>query len=174
MEGFEVSHVRYFTLDYRRFEVAPDHVGPRKITDEREWAVAPYAFPGGHSLDYGFEVGDTAGAKWSVMWIPPGRTEGLALYREPMCPGVLAADASVAVWEVSSRTAWSALVGHRIEGVTVHYEPWDETEGSWWCRRLDLLIGGTTVEVLEAEGKPDGTLAPSADNLVVRMSSTTD
>jgi hypothetical protein len=173
LRGFKVDRVRYFTIDYRRDEVAPGYEGSREINDELELAEPIYEFPGGHTLDYGLELSDRSGDTWSVMWIPPGRTEGLALHREPMFPNVLSSDGSIAIWDVSGTHLWASLLGSHVERVDVDYEPWSETSGSWWCRHLDLVIGSATVEILEAEGRPDGSLDPSADNLVVRLSSAT-
>lgn len=170
LQGLCVNRVRYFDIDYRRDDFAPGHTGPREITDEREWAEPTYEFPGGHTLDYGLEVGNGAGDSWSLVWVPPGWTEGLALHHEAMFPEVLSADGSIAVWDVSARSPWRRLLGRPVERVDVHYEPWDEATGSWWCRRIDFIIAGTTIEVLEAEGRPDGTIEPSADNLVLRVS----
>ena len=168
LEGVQIERVRYFNIDYRRWDVAPDHVGVREIADETEWAEPTFEFPGGHTLDYGLELTGPTGHTWSVTWIPPGVTEGLALHDEPMLPNALSADSSTAMWDVSGWTCWRQLVGQSVESVHVEYEPWDGT-GSWWCRRLELRFASATVEVLEAEGLPDGTIAPSANNIVVRL-----
>lgn len=169
MEGLTLGSVRYFNLDYRRDEFAPDHLGPRLIDSDAEWVEPTWEFPGGHTLDFGIELADVSGSTWSLSWIPPGPMEGLALTHEPLLEAVLSPDATAAVWDVSARTAWSPLIGRTVQSVRVHYEPWDAASNTWWCRRVEIDFPGASIEVLEAEGTADGGLSPSADNLVVRF-----
>ena len=122
LEGVQIERVRYFNIDYRRWDVAPEHVGVREITDETEWAEPTFEFPGGHTLDYGLELTGPTGHTWSVTWIPPGVTEGLALHDEPMLPNALSADSSTAMWDVSG-----GPVG-----------------GSWWASRSRASTSSTS------------------------------
>jgi hypothetical protein len=169
MAGLTLAAVRYFDLDYRREEFAPDHDGPRSIANEAGWMQPEWTFPGGHTVDFGIELVGVDGSTWSLGWISPGVIEGLALSRGPMLNTILNPEAPVAVWDVSTRTAWSPLVGETVQAVRVRYEPWDVSAGSWWCRRMDIDFPGASIEVVMAQGNPDGTVSPSADNLVVRF-----
>jgi hypothetical protein len=51
MEGLTLGSVRYMNIDYRRNELAPDHLGPRLIADDAEWIEPTWEFPGGHTVD---------------------------------------------------------------------------------------------------------------------------
>jgi hypothetical protein len=178
LEGLTLDRVRYVNIDYLREQVAPDHTGVREISDEREWNEPTFAFPRGHTLDYGLELSDRDGHTWCITWIPPGNTEGLAIYEAPLIPDVVSPLGWTAVWDVSLRTDWRTTIGSTIDEVRPAYEVWDSSVRGYhvdpakratWCRRLELAIGDTTVEVLEAQGELDGSMAPSADNLVVRF-----
>jgi hypothetical protein len=168
LEGFAVQTVRYVDIDYRRTEFAEDRPGARVITDEAEWADPTFVFPGGHTIDFGVELVGEDDRTFSVTWDPPGITEGLALHAEPLFPDVVSDAAATAVWDVTHRTAWKHFVDQPIDAVKVHYEPWDD-EGAWWCRQLDLVFNAGTVELMEAQGNPDGSIGLSADNVVVRF-----
>lgn len=168
MEGMTLREVRYYDLDYRRPELAPDHSGPRVIEAEPEWEEPFWRFPGGHTVDFGVELVGRSGQVWSVTWIPPGPIEGLALDDRPMFAEVMSPDRSVAISDVSARSEWQSLVGEQIEAVHVSYERW-ERSGAWWCPRIELAFRHTTVEFIEAQGNQDGSVGPSADNIVVRF-----
>jgi hypothetical protein len=168
LEGFAVHTVRYVDIDYRRPEAEADRLGSRMITDDAEWAEPTFLFPGGHTIDFGVELIGRGDETFSVTWDPPGNTEGLALYAEPLFPDVVSDAAQTAVWDVTRRTTWKHLADQTIEAVQVHYEPWDD-HGAWWCRQLDLVFTAGTVELSEAQGNPDGSIGLSADNIVVQF-----
>lgn len=168
MEEMVLSQVRYHDIDYRRHEVAPHHSGHRVIDAEAEWAEPYWRFPGGHTVDFGVELTDRSGRVWFVTWIPPGQIEGLALDDRPLVAEALDSRARVAIWDVSSQPEWQPLIGEQVTTVRVSYEPWDDA-GAWWCRRLELDFPGASVVFLEAQGTEDGTVEPSADNIVVQF-----
>ncbi|RHA38412.1 hypothetical protein D1825_14155 [Cellulomonas rhizosphaerae] len=60
---------------------------------------------------------------------------------------------------------WSALVGRRIETVTLDYRPWSDA-GDWWCPAITITSENTGVVLGLGEVGSDGDLAPSADNVV--------
>ncbi|HEX7167784.1 MAG TPA: hypothetical protein VF230_12455 [Acidimicrobiales bacterium] len=170
LEGRRLATVRYLDIDYRRHDVAPDYDGLREITDEGQWAAPTFEFPGGHTVDFGVELETDDGFVYSVTWTPPGDTEGLEVHHEALAGGALSDRPSAAVWDVSTRTTWRAFLGHVVTRVDVHYEPWDDA-GAWWCMRLEFHVDGAgTVELSLAQGNPDGTVEPSSDNVVVRLS----
>jgi hypothetical protein len=163
--GVALATVRYITIDYRRHELGIDVVGPREIMEPSEWSNPTYEFPGGHSVDFGVECVTTEGDVWSVAWIPPGRVEGLAVDRGDLVsrPG------DVANWDVGGRAPWNGSVGQRIVEVQPEFEPWDgEVRGAWWCPSMRVRLPSVPVRFMLAEGRSDGSMAPSANNLVVR------
>jgi hypothetical protein len=164
-----LSGVRYYDLDYKREEIAPGHQGPRVAEDEAEWSDPAWRFPLGHTVDFGVELTTNAGQVWSVTWIPPGRMEGLAVDDKPLLADI--PRAAVAVWDVSVRSEWEPLIGQRVDQVGITYVPWDGS-GAWWCSRIELSSRRHSVEILVAQGRPDGTVEPSANNIVLRFKNT--
>lgn len=169
VEGFTINSVRYLDLDYRRHEVAPQLQGPRPVGDLAEWDQPSWLFPGGHTVDFGIELAGS-GRVWSVGWIPPGRTEGLAVYACPLIPAAISAEAAVAVWDVSEQAPWQTVLGQPIQAVQAHYKSWDDAR-TWWCPRLEFVFPTLSIEMSLAQGTLDGTIKPAADNIVVGWAS---
>jgi hypothetical protein len=165
LRGEDLAAVRYVTLDYRRYERGIEMVGARTIVDPVEWAPPTFESPSGHTLDYGVELDMAGGRTWSITWLPPGMTVGLAVHGNDLLSDL--DGALVAVWDVTSREPWARCVGQRIVSAEPVFEAWDAHD-TWWCSRLDVLWPGVSVRLLEAEANPDGSLAPSADNIVVQ------
>lgn len=119
------------------------------------------------AVDYGFEVLTDAGAVFSLTWDPPGEREGIGLQRTPMLGSGVRRDADVAIWDVGERApSWAPMVGRRVTGVDLHYVPWEEGRGSFWCPRITIRGEGNLVEVVLGDWR-DGVLVPSADNVAV-------
>jgi hypothetical protein len=55
----------------------------------------------------------------------------------------------------------------------MHYAPWDDGSGAWWCDRITILIGASVVEILLAEvAFETKKIAKSADDVVVLFNPT--
>jgi hypothetical protein len=161
--------VRYYTLDYRRYELHPDLVesGPRSIDAESEWTEPTWQFDGFDAMDFGLEFTTESGAAFSVTWDPPGDHEGIGLQRIPILGSGVRTNADVAIWEVGERTvSWASMVGRRVTGVDLHYIPWDEESGSLWCPHITFHSEASPVEVVMGDAQ-GGALVPSADNVAV-------
>jgi hypothetical protein len=166
--GAEIARIRYFTLDYFRWEVAPEFHGPRTIEDQKEWDKPCWSYPGFDTLDFGLEIESTAGEIYSVTWDPPGNHEGIGISKALMVPSGLAQDAPAAIWDVTERSRWKAFVGRSIDSITMNYLPWS-TQGEFWCTRITIEISDTKIQLLLADGKgeDDPAIYPSADNVAV-------
>ena len=164
--GREILAVRYCNIDYSRWDLARGTLGPRVVTSPGEWESPTWRYAACDSIDYGIEIETTLGEVFSVSWDPPGTVEGIGIVAEPI-PTALRPDADVAMWDVTDRSEWSQHVGATVQGVGLHYVPWDEPDDSWWCPRLSIRLPGGDVEVLLADTANDGTIVPSADNVVV-------
>ena len=164
-----VRAVRYYSLDYRRDELHPELIGdgPRVIDADVEWSEPTWLYDGFDAVDYGLEITTDSGAVFSLTWDPPGEQEGIGLQRIPMLGSGVRSDADVAIWDVGGRSAsWVPMVGRRVTGVELHYVPWDEARGSFWCRRITFNGVDARVEVVMGDSQ-DGVLVPSADNVAV-------
>jgi hypothetical protein len=167
--GERIREVRYYTLDYRRYELHPELIdcGPRVIDAESEWKEPTWLFAGFDAMDYGFEVTTDSGAAFSLTWDPPGDHEGIGLQPIPMLGSGVRTDADVAIWTVGERSAsWTEMVGRRVMGVDLHYVPWDEEHGSLWCPHITIHGEDGQVEVVMGDSQ-DGAMVPSADNVAV-------
>ncbi|WP_258724942.1 hypothetical protein [Cellulomonas sp. NS3] len=167
--GARIRAVRYFTLDYRRHELHPGLVddGPRNIDAELEWNDPTWLFDGFDAVDHGFEVATDGGAVFSLTWDPPGEREGIGLQPTPMLGSGVRSDADVAIWDVGEHApSWAPMVGGRVTGVDLHYVPWDEALGSFWCPRITIRGEGDRVDVVLGDSL-DGVLVPSSDNIAV-------
>ncbi len=165
--GLSIAAVRYFDIDYGRSERGIEEAGPRSITDTAEWALPSWRFEGADSLDYGLELETAEGRVFSITWDPPGPIEGIGIREEPLLGNALRPDAEIAVWDVSEQGRWHDHLGV-VSAVTMHYEPWDDDSGAWWCDRITIHIGPSVVEILLAEVAPDTkAIAKSADSVVV-------
>lgn len=121
--GQRLTAVRYFTLDYRRFELRPDLVdrGPRLVEADSEWDVPTWSYNGFDAMDYGLEVTTDSGTVFSLTWDPPGECEGIGLQPEPMLGSAVRSDADVAIWDVTHRAAsWVPVIHRRITGIDLH------------------------------------------------------
>jgi hypothetical protein len=167
--GERIRKVRYYTLDYRRYQLHPELIdgGPRVIAAESEWDQPTWRYEGFDAMDYGLELTTDAGTTFSLTWDPPGEREGIGLQRIPMLGSGVRMKADLAIWDVGGRTvSWEPMIGMRVTGVDLHYRPWDEQRGSRWCPHITFHTEGGDVEVLMADSW-DGVLVPSANNVAV-------
>ena len=167
--GERILAVRYYTIDYRRYELRPDLVdrGPRTIHLESEWSAPTWLFDGFDALDYGLEVTTDSGATFSLTWDPPAYTEGIGLQRTAILGSGVRVDADVAIWSVGERApAWAPMVGKRVTGVDLHYRPWHEEGGGLWCPHITFHGEHGSVEVVMGDSR-EGPMVPSADNVAV-------
>lgn len=166
--GLSISAVRYFDIDYGRFERGIEQAGPRSITDPAEWVAPSWRYEVADSLAYGLELETTAGRVFSITWDPPGPMEGIGIREEPLVGNALRPDGGIAVWDVSEQGRWQEHLGDAVSAVTMHYEPWDDDPGAWWCDRITILIGAKVVEILLAEvALATKRIARSANEVVV-------
>ena len=165
----ELVAVRYLALDYTRIDMAPDHRGPRAITDPIEWVAPDWTHILGDGVDYGVELDLSSGRTLAISWEPPGNHESLDLFAGKLIGSVLDDEPDVAVWEVTTRSRWSHLVGNAITAIDLHYVPWAPNDG-YWCTRVTLEFGPTNVVLLLGDFTDEGDLAPSANNVAVLFS----
>lgn len=166
MIGLALAQVRYVNLDYRRFDLAAPYDGPRHIVDANEWQQPTWSYPACDSVDHGVELTMTNDRRFTVTWDSPGWIEGIGLREQPVFGFAVTETADVAVWDVGERSRWSSLIGATVTDVELHYRPWDYPAG-FWCSRISIDFGPTRVELLLGQGAADGSITPSADNVVV-------
>jgi hypothetical protein len=166
--GEQVVMVRYVNIDYRREELHPDllDAGVRIIEDAGEVEHPTWRCDGFDAVDYGIELETSDGATWSLTWDPPGDHEGIGLRKEPLIGSAVSPDASVAVWEVAGSPLWSPITLAPIEGIQLHYFPWDPPWPSFWCPRISLVAGDSRTEIIMGD-EEDGRLVPSATNVAI-------
>ncbi|WP_284750848.1 hypothetical protein [Arthrobacter sp. efr-133-R2A-120] len=169
MVGAVLASVSYMTIDYERLERFPELelTGPRKITDPAEWADPQWLCPGFDTVDYGIELVMTDGRISSSTWDPPGDIEGIGLRAVPLLGTGVAADADVAIWDVSGQRRWRDRCAHEIMGVELNYSPWGTGSG-FWCPAVNIHFKNSSVELMLGESGPECVLVPSADNIIVR------
>jgi hypothetical protein len=156
--------VRYWTLDYTQLERRPDAPWTRIIEDETEWRQPSWARAGFDTLDFGLELETDRGATFTVSWDPPGDRDGVSIAQAPL----RFTGSPIAIWDVTKRSRWSALVGQPVADVTLHYRPWGNGAG-FWCSRISLLISGVSVHLFLGEGhaEDDPAVYLSGDNVAV-------
>jgi hypothetical protein len=167
--GLVLECVRYVEIDYHRCDYAPDHSGPRPIVDEKEWFNPSWRYDGFDSVDHGVELETADSRIFTITWDSPGRTEGISIRERPLIGYAVIDEADVAVWDVTTQSGWSRLIGKRIDDVAMHYFPWESplTNG-FWCPRITLTIDRCPVHLILGEvATPTLTLRPSADNVAV-------
>jgi hypothetical protein len=171
--GHRVRAVRYYTLDYLRWELHPEltGAGARLVADESEWEHPTWQFDGFDAFDYGFELLTESGSAWSLTWDPPGNQEGIGLRNQPMLGSAVTPEADVAVWDVSRTATWVPFLREPVEAVELHYAAWGVEGSGSWCPHISLHSRGTQLEVILGDSDR-GSLVPSADNVAVLWPST--
>jgi hypothetical protein len=158
--------VRYVTLDYRRWELAPNAIGTRVIADASEWLEPPWRYHNCDSVDLGVELTTTGNRVFSITWDALGCHESIGLREQPLLGFRFDEDRDVAIWDVSERSRWQPhLTREVIQNVDLHYLPWGD-EG-FWCPRITLGFDIGSIELLLGEGRADQGVDPSADNVAV-------
>ena len=165
----ELVAVRYVALDFQRFDVAPDHRGPRQITDLIEWAAPGWAHASGDGIDCGVELDLSFGRTLAVTWESPGRHESVDVFGGKLVGSVFDEEADVAVWDVTSGSRWSQFIGDVITSIELHYIPWAPGDG-YWCTRVTIGFESADVVLLLGDFDEVGLLEPSANNVAVLFS----
>src|ERR1700736_3124216 len=83
LAGSRLRAVRYFDIDYERWSIAPESLGPREVVDAQEWLKPNWAHPAYDSIDYGLEFETDTGRIFSVTWDNPGKVEGIGINELP-------------------------------------------------------------------------------------------
>jgi hypothetical protein len=166
--GSNITRVRYFTLDYSRWEMAADLHGPRTIQCQEEWETPSWARPGFDTLDWGLEIEFAEGEVFSVTWDPPGNHEGIRICNVPIASSTLVEDTPTAIWDVSERSRWKDFIGKSIDSITLNYFPWNR-QGGFWSTRITIEIADSKIHFLLAcgKGEDDPAIYPSANDVVV-------
>ena len=168
MVGRRIQCVRYYTIDYRRWELHPELVdtGPRHVIGpERD--VPTWQFAGFDAVDYGCEIVTDDNLVFSVTWETPGEREGILIALVPMLGSGVRPDADVAIWDVTDNARpWVGLAGAEITAVNLRYQPWDGRESTYWCPGLSIRTSAGNREVILGD-HDGGILVPSADNIAV-------
>lgn len=164
--GSTIVGVRYITIDYRRWDVSPEHRGPRVIDDPLELASPPWSYRIADSADFGVELDMASGRTLSIGWETPGEHESLQVFPGRLVGSVLDASPDVAIWDLAASSRWRELIGRTITELDVHYIPWSPDEG-FWCTRVKLAFGDSEVVLLLGEVDQTESIVPSADNIAV-------
>jgi hypothetical protein len=164
--GDRLVAVRYLTIDYARWEVAPDFRGPRILRTSTDWHDEHIAHLLGDTLDYGVELDLESGRTLAITWESPGYHESLEVFGGKVIDSFLDPEPDIAVCEVGTTSRWRPLLGEVMTAIEAHYIPWAPDDG-FWCSRVNLYFGATNVVLLLGALTSDGALIPSADNVVV-------
>lgn len=170
MVGAVLASVSYVTIDYERLARFPELelTGPRQIRDPAEWADPQWLCPEFDTVDYGIELVMADGRVFSSTWDPPGDIEGIGLRAVPLLGTGVAADADVAIWDVSGQRRWRDKCAHEITKVELSYRPWGAGNG-FWCPAVQLHFKSTSVELVLGESGPGCVPVPSSDKIIVRQ-----
>lgn len=163
--GLRIASVRYVTLDYSRLDRSNGPKGPRLVTDPVEWAQPAWRFQSFDSVDFAVELSTDSDRVFSVAWDPIEAHEGIGLRESPALGTAIRPNFDAAVWDVTAKSRWNAVVGDEVTDVTLHYRAW-ESEG-FWCPRISLTCAHAIVELFLGEGHRDQVLHPAADNIAV-------
>ena len=163
--GLRLSAVRYLTLDYRRWDLAPEFRGPRTIADTDEWAEPTWEFAACDSIDVGVELETTDNRTFSVTWDALGYHESIGLLEQPLLGWRFDEERDIAIWEVASRSRWRTFLNQPVEHVELHYLRWAD-EG-FWCPRITLSFDSRVIELLLGDGREGDGVGPASDNVAV-------
>jgi hypothetical protein len=169
--GLVLERVRYVDIDYDCLDRAPDQGGPRPVLDDAQWLNPSWRYDGFDSIDWGVEF-QTAGPRFfTVTWDSPAWTEGIEIRERPLIGYAVLDDADVAVWDVTTRSGWSSLIGKPIDDVVLHYFAWETPHASgFWCPRITITIDKCPVDLIlgeAVESTSTSALGHSADNVAV-------
>jgi hypothetical protein len=161
--GLHVAGVRYLTIDYERWQRAPESTGRRLIVDDEEWRSPSWSYSSGDSVDFGVELVMQEELTFSLSWKGPGPREGLAVQ-----DGIIDRHANAAVWDVANRSRWSRLIGHAVSDVVPHFARWGQIDSELWLPRISISFSNEIVEVLLGACERDGSqIVPSGNNVAI-------
>ena len=72
-----------------------------------------------------------------------------------------------AVWDVTALEPWRSCLKSPISDVVLRYHPWSDLGPGFWCTRVSMQFGDTSVEALLGDRDQTAQLSPSADNVAV-------
>jgi hypothetical protein len=161
--GQRLAGVRYVTVDYDRWQLAPDSTGRRSIIDDKEWRSPSWRYSSGDSVDFGIELVMQEGTPISITWDSPGPREGLVIH-----DGIISRHANAAVWDVAVQSKWEGFIGHDVTEVVPHFAKWGQSASELWLPRISVHFGKSRVELLLGQIEHNGTqLVPAANNVAI-------
>ena len=162
LAGQRIVRVEYVNIDYRGWDLGyTDQDVRRQIVHAVEWREPTWDATVFHHMDYGVELTTANADVWGITWDAPGPAgESIGLR-----PGRVIERG--AVWDVTEREPWRSSTQAPVTGVSLRYHPWSDDFGGFCCTGVTLHFGAAAVEVLLGDRDTDGTLVPSADNVVV-------
>lgn len=166
--GSRLSAVSYVLIDYGQPDRPEGSRGPRLILDAVELASPAWRCETFDWADHAVEFTTAASRVFTCSWDSPGCHEGIWLREVPARGAAYAADANVAVWDVSHAGRWDSYIGAEITGTTLHYREWPG--GGYWCSRITIAFGDRLVYLLLGDADVEQRLVPSADNIAVVFS----
>lgn len=118
LRGERLAEVHYFTFDWTREDLAPDHEGLRTITTDTEWSAPDWRYPAFDAVEWGFELRLESGRVFSFVWPSPMPEDECTQVQEtPFADTGVRLENGQAKWRVTERSRWSTLIGQEILGV---------------------------------------------------------
>lgn len=161
--GQRILRVAYVHIDYRGWDLGyHDQSSRRLITAAAEWSAPTWDAQRFHHLDFGVELTTDLGETWGITWDSPSPVNGesICLQREPVSE-------RGAVWDVTAREPWRSCLGSPISDVVLRFHAWSDVAPRFWCTRVSMRFGETSVEVLLGDRDQAAQLSPCADNIAV-------
>ncbi len=161
--GPPLIEVRYCTLDYDRWQYAPEVSGRRQIVNKNEWVNPTWKYALGDSVDFGIEFVVGEREPISVTWQTAAAREGLVIH-----PGVIVSRSNIAEWNVGNQGRWRELIGQSVEEVIPHSARWGREGADRWIPWISMVFTNVTVEILLGTfGYESRGVVRSANNIVV-------
>jgi hypothetical protein len=165
IEGLKIGRVRYFDLDYYALHHPEVPAGPRAIDDPAEWKNPSWKFSTFDRVDFFVEIETSDERKFAIGWGDPDLEEGLWIREVPDAERFLTWT-PVALWDVTSSTRWSRLVGKEIDSAELRYRPTTEPVG-YAGDLLTLRSGDELVQIFLGDVGDEEIMRPSIMNLLV-------
>jgi hypothetical protein len=167
--GAHIVSVRYFEIDYARLRDATEgevQRGGRLITAGDEWSDPSWRWPDFDAVDFGVELDTADGVTFGLVWQQAGMNEGITMRRESLRPGRLVADGAFAIWDVTERSRWTALMPQRVTAVELFWHRLEHS-GDLCCDGVTIRFGSEALHLTIGDADGGGRLVGSADNVAV-------